>query len=171
MGRIWRRMAAWCRVYRGGLPVGVFFMTAAVTCGLMRGKTIAVSDESEVVFGVTSYVRSCVHEAGFCAALLVASLHPFGCAMNAGMICFRGYHMGYMLGISNVLEQPVYMPVLTLSMIVQTMLCLYGCCISAYTALQTGQITRREMPGKLLNLLGCMLIAALLRCTVFYMIQ
>ena len=171
MGRIWRRMAAWCRAYRVGLLVSVFFMTAAVTCGLMRGKTIAVSGKCDAVCGIPSCVRLCMEEVGFCAALLAASLHPFGCAMNAAMICVRGYHMGWTLGLLSGLDKPAYIPALALSMIVQAMLCLYGCCISAYTALQTGQITRREMPAKLLYLLGYMLIAVHLRSTAFYIIR
>ena len=171
MSRFLRRMAAWIRVYRVGLLVGVFLLTASVNCGRIQGRIIAVSEKSGGAYGITECIWFCLKEAGFCTALLAASLHPFGCAMNAAMLCYRGYQLGCSLVCSIALESIVCRTILVLIMMVQVMLWLYGCCISSYTALQTGPITRREMPRKLLCLLGWMLIAVLLRCAAFYMIR
>ena len=168
MKRVLRNLMQQCVDYRIGILAGVFLITAGWTCGTMHGKDIAASGTIPEVWSVLKGIQLSIGEFAFCAALLVASMHPFGCALCAGLLSVRAYRCGL---AQTMMRLNVQCVMLLVVLIIHLLLSLYGCNITAYAALQTGPLNRREIPKKLITLLILLQITALLRYAALYWIS
>ena len=157
-------------LYRYGLLAAVFLTVASLTCGIRTGaelpqetlEGIVVALSVWKVLGLILWETLCV------LALVLAAMHPFGCALCAVLLIGKSFAVGYSWGWWMARFGWIGIFSFVLTMLPQGILSLgayvYGGCVTSYQALRVCTVPRREYFKLLLAILILQGIAVFLRC-------
>lgn len=150
--------------YRVGYAVGVFLATAAVTCGVLHGKSHALPVQPLLLAVIAAFLEETVFSSG----MLLASVRPFGGVLSGVILLTKAYRTGIATGTwlhAADLGLIRLIPLCLLGMILWITL-LSGCCVAAYAALGKGNMNRREIFRWILKVWLIQVICIILRCLI-----
>ncbi len=157
-------------LYRYGLLAAVFLVIAALTCGVRSGAELTQESLDGIVVALSVWkVLGLILRETLCVlALLLAAMHPFGCALCAVLLVGKAFAVGYSWGWWMAKFGWIGIFSLVLTMVPQGLISLgayaYGGCVTSYAALRIHPITRREYFRLLMIILILQGIAVFLRC-------
>jgi len=147
-----------------GYTIGLFLLIAAMTCGAMR------CTDANMVMQVTlaAALRIAVTETVLLLGLVLASMHPFGCAISVAVIGIKGYQYGLTLGwwSAQTLQQPLWLVPLGIQGAISVTAALVACCVTAYAALRVRFLTRREYLRHIVVIWVVLMGCVILRCMI-----
>ena len=150
--------------YVVGYAVGIFLLIAAITCGAMRSAAISMTMQ----ISLWNVVRMILTETVLLVGLIIASTHPFGCALSAAALVGKGYQAGLAYGWwkMQAIEHPLWLLPLGLQGIISIGAVLVACCMTAYTALRVQALTKREYYRSIIYVWIVQVICVILRCVI-----
>lgn len=165
-----RKAAQHVVLYRWGYIIFVFLLIAALTCGVQSGAQLPEKTLNSYTVALTTWnvIWLLAREIICVGVLLLAVMHPFGCALCVVIVLGKAFYIGYSwgwwmakFGFGGLL------PFLLL-MVPQGLISLgayaYGGCITSYCALRVHLIMRDEYFKTLICILILQMIAVLMRC-------
>lgn len=156
------------RKYLPGVLAAVFILVAALTWGIRAGADVATATEEEWELALTAWsvVGLLLRELAFMAALPLAALHPFGCALCALLLGTKSFLTGFSWGwwCAGGFGFWLFLLLLLPQGLLATFAYAAGACCSSYAALRISPLTPQEYWKNLICCLLCQIIAVLMRC-------
>lgn len=154
--------------YRWMYLAAIFLLIAAATCGVLTGAEVEGAAELAVSLDTWSVLRLILGETICVLSLWLMCMHPFGCALAAGLLLYKGFAVGYCWGWWRAMFGWSGTAAFFITILPQGLLSMggyiYGCSMAGSAALHVDRFTRAELFRLLLSVWVVQLTSVLLHC-------
>lgn len=154
--------------HRWAYLAAMFLLIAAATCGVLTGAEAEGAEGFTVSLDVWHLFRLIAGETVCVLSLWLMCMHPFGCALAAALLAYKGFAVGTCWGWWCTAFGWSGAAAFFAAMLPQGLLSLggyaYGCCVAGSAALRIVRLSRAEMLRLPVNVWVLQLASVLLRC-------
>lgn len=154
--------------HRWAYLAAMFLLIAAATCGVLTGAEAEGAEGFAVSLDAWHLLRLIAGETVCVLSLWLMCMHPFGCALAAALLAYKGFAVGYCWGWWRAAFGWSGAASFFVAMLPQGLLSLggyaYGCCVAGSAALRIDRLSRTELLRLLVSVWVIQLVSLLLRC-------